>query len=79
MDSDNSGTLVKPEKQDWIAMHKYAWENEAFKQLLETDPAAALKFWGILHNKQYTSVITVPEKPEFPDLYDDPQPPPACC
>ncbi|MFM7169305.1 MAG: hypothetical protein ACKOYH_00405 [Cyanobium sp.] len=79
MTLETCGSPVIPDKQDWIDMHKYAWQNAQFKQLLETDPAEALKFWGILNNKQFTSVIAVPEKPENPDEYGDPQPPPACC
>ena len=68
-----------PSKQDWIQIHKFAWQNEEFRKLLEKDPAEAVKFWGILNYKQFASVMTMPKEVENPDDYTQPMPPPACC
>jgi hypothetical protein len=68
--------------RDWGEIHKKAWLDDKFKQLLETDPTQAVKEYGMAVGKTFDKIVTVRPKPDHipDDFLQDVNPfPPSCC
>jgi len=70
--------------EDWGNIHKRAWTDDRFRQLLEHDPRAAIDEYGKEVGKYFSTIVDVPPKPS--DMHDDELHkhetaivPPACC
>lgn len=66
---------------DWGEIHARAWRDAKFKELLETDPSAAIKQYGDSVGKKFNKIVFVRPKPDIADEFlpfVNPFPP-SCC
>ena len=68
--------------QDWGKIHAKAWRDPNFRNLLETDPTAAIKCYGLEVGKTFDKIVVLRGRPKLvPDsALDEVNPfPPSCC
>lgn len=46
-----------PDQDDWVKIHAKAWQDPAFRQLLETDPTAAVQQYGAEVGKTFERIV----------------------
>jgi hypothetical protein len=75
-----------PSNEDWGKIHAKAWRSPTFRELLEKDPAEAVKQWGLSQTppKEFDKIVRLRDAPsggDIPeDFWEDVNPfPPACC
>ncbi len=50
--------------KDWGKIHAKAWRDPAFKQLLETDPTAAIRQYETEAGVKFGRMVSVPPRPD---------------
>lgn len=72
--------------EDWGAIHARAWHDPKFKNLLETDPTAAVKLYGnsLTPPKVFDRIVVVRDPPDPEEVPEQFWPfvnpfPPSCC
>ncbi len=76
--------MPAPTKSDWGKIHAKAWQDPAFRKLLETDPKKAVEQYGKEVGKSFDKIVKIGAKPKgVPpgDLakHESAIAPPACC
>jgi hypothetical protein len=68
--------------QDWGKIHAKAWRDPKFRHLLETDPTAAIKCYGLAVGKTFGKMVIVRPRPAsvHDSALEEVNPfPPSCC
>ncbi len=67
---------------DWGKIHAKAWRDPKFRKLLETDPTAAIKCYGLEIGKSFNKIVILRTRPAgiSEDQLEQVNPfPPTCC
>ncbi len=72
-----------PTDEDWGQIHKMAFEDDAFRKLLESDPRKALdQFCEKQGKAPFSKIVDLPAAPDAgldQFLHEKYKAPPACC
>jgi len=76
-----------PTADDWAAMHKKAFHDQAFRKLFESDPTAAVAQYAAEHNKSFSQIVNTDHWVDTSKPYSPKHHPPggdasgcsACC
>ena len=74
--------MPAPTKEQWSHIHAKAWQEPKFREMLESDPAAALAHYGKQNEVEFDKVIEIGPRPagvSDDELFKHVKIPPACC